>query len=51
MVQFSLIIGNSLPVYGIHLEEEMETCMCAFSKPKNTFIISTMTTHIKNKIL
>jgi hypothetical protein len=30
MVQLSLVIGKSLPVYGVHLEEQTETCLCAF---------------------
>jgi hypothetical protein len=34
MVQFSLTVGNSLSVHGVHLEEETETCLCAFQKQK-----------------
>ena len=30
MVQFSLIIGKSLPVYGVHLGKETEICLRVF---------------------
>jgi len=34
MVKFSLNVGNTLPVHGIHLKKETETCLCAFKKEK-----------------